>query len=114
MEVIQKKLIGVSTALLLGGAVGLAYAQAPAKPAAPAVSEEAKKKAAAEAEEAKKKAAAEAAKKEAEALARAQDRAVENYKRNKAGGTMPEKTVAMKEGTKSEGAKPKTQQPAGK
>lgn len=110
---IKKKLIGVSIALLFAGAAGLAYAQAPTKPAAAAVSEEAKKKAAVEAEEAKKKAAAEAAKKGAEALARAQDRAVENYKRNKAGGTMPEKTVAMKEGMKSEGAKPMTK-PAGK
>lgn len=103
---IKKKLIGASIALLftIGG---VAHGQTPAKPAADAAAaEEAKKKAAAEAEEAKKKAAAEAAKKEAEALARAQDRAVENYKRNKAGGAMPEKAMAMKEGMKPESAKP--------
>lgn len=69
-------------ALLVCGAVGLAYAKLPAPPAVdPAKAEEAKKK------------AAEAAKKDAEALARAQDRAAERYKKEK-GGAMAAKTAA--------------------
>lgn len=67
----------VVPALLVAGAVGLAYAKLPPP------SEEAKAAAAA-----KKAKAAEAAKKDAEALAKAQDRAVENYKRGKGGASI--------------------------
>lgn len=62
----------VVPALLVAGAVGLAYAKLPAPSA------EAKAAAAA-----KKASAAEAAKKAAEALAKAQDRVAERYKREK-------------------------------
>ena len=63
-------------ALLVAGSVGLAYGKLPAP------TEEQKAKAA----EAKEKAAV-AAKKAGEALAKAQDRAVENYKKGKSGGS---------------------------
>jgi hypothetical protein len=66
----------VIPALLIGGAVGLASAKLPQAPM-----DDAAKAAAA----AKKAKAAEAGKKAAEALAKAQDRAAENYKRNKGG-----------------------------
>ena len=62
----------VVPALLVAGAVGLAYAKLPAP-------SEAEKAAAA----AKKAKAADAAKKGAEALAKAQDRVAERYKREK-------------------------------
>ncbi len=61
-------------ALLVAGAVGLAYAKLPQPP----MDDAAKAKAV----EAKAK-AAEAAKKDAERLAKAQDRVVERYKREK-------------------------------
>jgi hypothetical protein len=63
-------------ALFLAGSVGLAYAKLPPP------SDEQKAKAA----EAKEKAAA-AAKKATEALGKAQDRAVDNYKKGKGGGS---------------------------
>ena len=62
----------VVPALLVAGAVGLAYAKLPPAPAVdPAKAEAAKMK------------AAEAAKQEAEALAKSQDRVVERYKKEK-------------------------------
>jgi len=64
----------VVPALLIGGVVGLASAKLPAPPPAdPAKAAAAKAK------------AAEGAKKAAAAMAKAQDRAAENYKRNKGG-----------------------------
>ena len=62
----------VVPALLVAGAVGLAYAKLPAPPPVdPAKAAEAKAK------------AAEAAKKETEQLAKSQDRVVERYKKEK-------------------------------
>lgn len=69
-------------ALLVCGAVGLAYAKLPPPPPAdPAKAEEAKKK------------AAEAAKKEADELGKAQDRAVERYKKEKGGSAVSAKAA---------------------
>ncbi|MGQ0752091.1 MAG: hypothetical protein ACT4PS_16285 [Betaproteobacteria bacterium] len=63
-------------ALLVCGTVGLAYAKLPPPPPVdPAKAAEAKEKTAA------------AAKRDAEALTKAQDRAVENYKKTKSGGS---------------------------
>ncbi len=64
----------VVPALLVAGAVGLAYAKLPQPPMDDAAK--------AKAEEAKAKAAA-AAKKEAEELAKSQDRVAERYKKEK-------------------------------
>jgi hypothetical protein len=64
----------VVPALLVAGAVGLAYAKLPQPPMDDAAK--------AKAEEAKAKAGA-AAKKEAEALAKSQDRVAERYKKEK-------------------------------
>ena len=72
-------------ALLVCGAVGLAYAKLPPPPPVdPAKAEEAKMK------------AAEAAKKEAEQLAKAQDRAVERYKKEKGMATAVAAPAAKK------------------
>jgi hypothetical protein len=69
-------------ALLIAGTVGLAYGKLPPP------TEEQKAKAT----EAKEKAAA-AANKAKEALTKARDRAVDNYKKTKGGGTMATKTA---------------------
>jgi len=75
----------VVPALLVAGAVSLAYAKLPVAPMDDAA------KAAAEAKKAK---AAEQAKKDGENLAKSQDRAVANYK--KAPGAKPASTTAVK------------------
>jgi hypothetical protein len=79
MEIMKTKIAAVwrwIPALLVCGTVGLAYAKLPPP------TEEQKAKSA----EAKEKAAA-ASKKANEALGKAQDRAVENYKKTKGGGS---------------------------
>ena len=75
----------VVPALLVAGAVSLAYAKLPVAPMDDAA------KAAAETKKAK---AAEQAKKDGENLAKSQDRAVANYK--KAPGAKPASTTAVK------------------
>lgn len=72
-------------ALLVAGSVGLAYAKLPPP------TEEQKAKAA----EAKEKAAV-AAKKAGEALGKAQDRAVDNYRKAKGGGSAMATTAPKK------------------